>query len=239
MNRIRMFVLVAAVCLGVSALAAGAAFAEPPYEPNDTILTAAGPLAINQTYTAGIETENDVDYFYFYVTGPTAAQVTITLTSLGGSLHSSEFSGEIDNSEGYGVAGFGYVDSEAGKYSTKSVTLEPGKYFVEVKAAGGYGESYKFTTTGTGGAFGSYATIAAQCQAAMGPVGQYQSQLATAEVSLKKATAKERKYGEARNPKVRKKVRNRYTHVKTVVTAEKASLKTAEKAESPWCFIPQ
>jgi hypothetical protein len=237
MNRIRMLVLVAVVCLGVTAFEAGAAFAEPPYEPNDSILTAAGPLAVNQTYTAGIETENDVDYFYFYVTGPTAAQVTITLTSLGGSR--GDFYGEIDNSEGSDVASFGEVSSEAGKYATKSVTLEPGKYLVKVAAAGGYGESYKFTTSGTGGAFGSYATIAAQCQAAMGPVGQYQSQLATAEVSLKKATAKEQKYGESRNPKVRKKVRNRYTHVKTVVTAEKASLKVAEKAESPWCFIPQ
>ena len=80
---------------------------------------------------------------------------------------------------------------------------------------------------------------AAQCQAALGPVGQYQAQLAAAEASLKKAAAKEKKYGESRNRKVRNKVRNKYAHVKTVVGDEKQSLKAAEKAETPWCFIPQ
>jgi hypothetical protein len=240
MRLIRMFVVAAAVCLGGLAALAGPAMAEPPYEPNDSILDAAGPLAANQTYTAGLETENDVDFYYFYVTGPTSSQVTITLTSLGGSSSGADFRGYLDDSEGNVITGLGELSGgTAGKYGTESITLEPGKYFIQVNSRGATGASYKFVGTGTTGAFGSYATIAAQCQAALTPVGQYQAQLAAAETNLKKAATKEKKYGESRNRKVRNKVRKKYAHVKEVVTAEKQSLKAAENAESPWCFIPQ
>jgi hypothetical protein len=235
---IRRIVAIASLALAMGVWAS-AAMAEPPYEPNDNILTAAGPLGINQTYTAALETENDRDYYYFYVTGPTTAQVSITLTNLGGAVHEAGVIGYIDNSEGSEITNISSALASPGQYGSKSVSLEPGKYFVQIENDDAYGDSYKFTTSGTTGAFGEYSTIAAQCQAAQGPVNQYHAQVATAEASLKTAEAKLKRYGESRNPKVRKKIRAKVAHVKKVVTAEKESLKAAEKAESPWCSIPQ
>jgi hypothetical protein len=217
---------------------ASPAMAEPPFEPNDTTLEAAGPLAANQTYTAALETGNDQDYYYFYVTGPTQAQVTFTLTDLGGSSGFAEIRGSLDESHGDSIDTFGGL-TKTGAYGTQSISLQPGKYYLHVSPEEGYGESYEFTGSGTTGAFGPYSTIQAQCAAAQGPVNQYEAQVATAEVNLKKAEAKLKKYGESRKPKVRKKVHAKVAHVKSVVAAEKESLKGAEKAESPWCFIPQ
>lgn len=228
---------IAGVMLVLGILAAPA-MAEPPYEPNDTTLDAAGPLAANQTYTAGLETDNDQDYYYFYVTGPTQAQVTITLTDLGGTSSYAELRASLDESHGESIDNFSGL-TKTGAYSTQSISLQPGKYYIQVSPEEGYGESYEFTGSGTTGAFGPYSAIQAQCAAAQGPVNQYEAQVATAEVNLKKAEAKLKKYGESRKPKVRKKVHAKFTHVKSVVAAEKASLKGAEKAESPWCFIPQ
>lgn len=233
----KMSLAIWATALTSLALSAAPAMAEPPYEPNDTLLTAAGPLAASTTYMAGIETSNDVDYYYFYVTGPSTSQVSITLTLLTSTESYLGVGGAIADAHGNELTGT-HAYGQAGSFGTASISLNPGKYYFRVSGAkSGFG--YRFSTSGTTGAFGAYSTIAAQCAAAQGPVNQYQAQLATAESSLKVAKAKVKKYGESRKPKVRRKVRARLSHVKTVVKAEKESLRGAEAAESPWCFIPQ
>jgi hypothetical protein len=229
---------VATGLLAMLALSVSAAAAQPPYEPNDSLLTGYGPLANNTTYTATLETENDKDYYYFYVTTASTAQLTFTLTNLGGGSSSiTEVRGAVTDSHG------SYVSSissgvETSNYATKSVSLSAGKYYVVIENDYGYGESYRLVTSGTDGAFGEYATIAANCAAATAPVSTYQAQLAAAEVKLKKAEVQLRQAQHSRKRRVRRRASVRYRHVKSVVTAEKASLKTAEAGQKPWCFIP-
>jgi hypothetical protein len=179
-----------ACVIAIGAFACASAFAQPPYEPNDNLLTGYGPLSNNTTYTAALETENDVDYYYFYVTTPSSAQVTFTLTNLGGGASSHpEVRGYVTDSHGSVVTAIGY-NIEVADYATKSVTLGAGKYYVKIENDGGYGESYKFTTGGTEGAFGAYSTIQSYCATATVPVSTYQAQLAVAQANLKKAEAR-------------------------------------------------
>lgn len=73
----------------IAALAVAAMVATPvtagaaPYEPNDTVAQAFGPLVGGQDYEAVKETENDPDYYYFNVVGQ--RQLDISVTRTGGS----------------------------------------------------------------------------------------------------------------------------------------------------------
>jgi hypothetical protein len=96
------------------------------FEPNDTRETATGPLEGGKTYSATFETENDVDWYLFYV--KTYSQM--------------DFSATMTKSCGY-HAGFELRDLD-GKpinfFSAGSVnqtnhlllTLNPGRYYFEV-----------------------------------------------------------------------------------------------------------
>lgn len=237
--RVQVCLAVGAVLAVMGTVSPAAQAVQPPYEPNDSLLTAYGPLGLNQTYTAAMETENDRDFFYFYVTSPSSSQVSVTIKDLGGGLHS--YNGayfEIQDSHGNGISEGGGVNN-VGDYRTVNVTLTAGKYYVEVEPDGGYSASYSLTTGGTEGAFGEYAPIAAQCAAATVPVTQYQAQLAQAEARLKAAEARLRRVENSRRWRARRKARARYAHAKATVAAEKESLKNAEAGQKPWCEIPQ
>jgi hypothetical protein len=239
MFSLKKLTLVLVLAAAASALPTAAAFGQPAYEPNDSILTGYGPLANSSAYTAALETNNDRDYYYFYVTTTSTAQVSFTVTNLGGGSYSeTELDAYIADSHGNYIDGIGsYVD--AFDYATESVTLEAGKYFVVVEPSySEYGESYKIQTSGTDGAFGDYATIAANCVAATAPVTTYQAQLATAEAKLRKAAVRLRQLRYSRNRRARRRAQAKYRHVKAAVVAEKESLKAAEKGQKPWCFIP-
>ena len=67
--------LATAAGLGATASEAGA----QTYEPNDSYITASGPLAAGTSYSAGTETDNDEDYYYFYV--PQRMQMFFNLTT--------------------------------------------------------------------------------------------------------------------------------------------------------------
>jgi len=58
----------------VAASPAGAA----PYEPNETIAQAKGPLNGGESYSAAIENADDADYYYFNVVGQRQLDITIT-----------------------------------------------------------------------------------------------------------------------------------------------------------------
>jgi hypothetical protein len=214
------------------------ASAQPPYEPNDSLLTAYGPLANNAAYTATDDTINDVDYYYFYVTTANTAQLTFKVTNLGGGSSYHDLYASVTDSHGGYITGIA-SELDAADYATKSVTLEAGKYYLKLEGSGGYGDSYEFTTSGTDGAFGEYGVIAAQCAAATGPVSTYQAQLATAQANLRKAEARLRKVRYRGTRRAKRRAHAKYRHVREVVAAEKASLKAAEAGQKPWCYIPQ
>jgi hypothetical protein len=50
----------------LTVLPVAASSAQAPYEPNESLAQAYGPLLGGTSYTAGWETENDADWYYFY-----------------------------------------------------------------------------------------------------------------------------------------------------------------------------
>jgi hypothetical protein len=218
--------------------AQGASAAQPPYEPNDSLLTAYGPLTLNQTYTAAMETENDRDFFYFYVNSLSSAQVNVTIKDLGGGQHPENgVSFEIQDSHGSSVSGG--VVSNVGNYKTVNVTLTAGKYYIEVGPEEGYSASYSLTTGGTEGAFGEYAPIAAQCASATASVVTVQGELGKAEAKLKKAGARLRRARHIPSRRARRRAAAAYGKAKTAVIGEKEALKASSRNQKPWCEIPQ
>jgi hypothetical protein len=109
-----------ATALVALSLVAGAATAQAdPYEPNDSQMTAYGPLAGSTDYVGTIDTSNDQDWFVFYVRDH--SQVTITARS--DSHNSNSFS--LSNSSGSSPA-----SGCCGSW-THSITLERGAYYIQ------------------------------------------------------------------------------------------------------------
>jgi Bacterial pre-peptidase C-terminal domain len=229
------------------ALYAPATAAQPPYEPNDSLLTAFGPLGLNQTYKAAIETQNDRDFYYFYVTAAAGSQVQLTIKNLGGSGYLNLY---LDDSHGEEIRSVG-VYNGTGDYEVLNISLEPGKYFAEVN--GHEGTSYSLTTSGTDGAFGEFAAISSQCQAATGYAGSVGGELETAKATLqvkeghlRKARARLYRALRHRSRRARKKAHRIYAaasraiiKAKEAVKAKEGAYKAAVNGEQPWCSIPQ
>lgn len=221
---------------GTSAMAA-----PPPYEPNDSSSTAAGPLAIDQTYTAALETPNDKDFFFFYVTAAPSAEVVLSVKNLGGGgAQSSSLLARIVDSLGTSVPGdFTYIGK--GEEKSTTVSLQPGKYFVEIVGSPfseGAGVTYSFSSTGSDGAFGEYARIAAQCATATASVNALRAGLEKAKGKLLRATGRLRR-ARYDGREARKTAHAKYVMAKARVAAKRDALKTATGLQKPWCFIPQ
>lgn len=215
--------------------APGLRAAQGPYEPNDALANATGPLAGGQAYTGAIESQGDLDYFFFYVTAAAEAQVTLTVRNLGGGAGVSNIDAMILDSSATPVGGLSYVNR--GKEKTATLALRPQKYFVEVRSSEGFGDAYSLTGGG-GGAFGSYETIAARCAAGTAAVARAQTGLTRAQAKLQRATARLRRslYG---TRQARKTARAVYRKARARVTAKKDALKAAKASQKPWCSIPQ
>jgi hypothetical protein len=245
-NRELALATVAGVCAFL-ALCVPASAAQPPYEPNDSLLTAYGPLGLNQTYNAAIETENDSDYFYFYVTAAAGSQVKLTIKNLGGGNYLNLYLEDSHGEETHSVG----VYNGAGDYEILNISLDPAKYFVQVK--GEEGTSYSLATSGTEGAFGEFAVISSQCQAATGYAGSVggeveaaKAKLQTQEQHLRKARLRLNRALRHRNRRAKRKAHRAYARVKAATVKAKEAVKTEERAykaamqgEQPWCAIPQ
>jgi hypothetical protein len=215
--------------------------APPPYEPNDSTPTAAGPLAINQTYAAALEIPNDKDFFFFYVTAAPSAQVVLAVKNLGGGgAQASNVLPTIVDSLGTSVAGdFAFIGS--GESRSTTVTLKAGKYFVEISgspSSEGAGPAYSFTPGGGDGAFGDYGRIASQCASATASVSAHQAGLERAKAKLQRAVGRLRR-ARYDGHEARQKARAVYVKAKARVAAKRDALKAATQLRSPWCFIPQ
>jgi len=132
------------VSLGVSALLvlalAASAHAAGEYEPNDSRDSAYGPLAGGTPYTGTIETDNDVDWFAFYV--KTYSQMDFSATMVKSCSSFGEASIELYDKDGRYIRYF-YTGSP-NETSHLLVTLNPGRYYLEVEDPACTGDRYRF-----------------------------------------------------------------------------------------------
>lgn len=214
------------------AQAAGAA--DPPYEPNDSVQVAAGPLSLGQSYSATLESSGDRDYFFFHVTSPTAAGVALTVQNLGGGGKSSDVDATIIDSTMTPVAAQTFIRD--GESRLVTAELEPQKYFVEVTANEGFGDSYTLTPGGEEGAFGPFATISGRCERAGAAAEKAERGLRRAKSKLQRATGRLRRSRYA-GPKARVGARRAHSAAKRKVRAKRSELRAARRSAQPWCSI--
>jgi len=207
--------------------------ADAESEPNDTILSAAGPLANHQSYAGDLEVENDRDFYFFYVTSP-ASPVTLSLKNLGGGPLLAYIGVSILDASGVPVGTA--TNIEEGREGAIALTLEPQKYFVEVFSSLDYGAGYTFETQGGEGAFGPYATIAGRCAAARAASKTAYNGLTKAEAKLQRATARVRRstYGSRAAHRSAQAV---YRRAEARVAGRRDALRRARKSRQPWCSI--
>jgi hypothetical protein len=221
----------------ISAPSAGAFAA--PYEPNDSVPSAAGPLLLGQTYAAALETAGDRDFFSFYVTSKRSAQVELTAKNLGGGSDTSGLNVAIVDSLDNAIFPFAYALAN-GKEAAGTTSLGPGKYFVKVSSIEGSsaGISYSLATSGDNGAFGPYSQIAARCASATRSVKRAKRRLTRTQAKLQRATARVQR-SLFSNRKVRRAANAAKHRAAARVAAKRRVLKRVRKSRSPWCSIPQ
>lgn len=224
-----MLITLAALCLMPRR-----SVAQAPYEPNDVIADAAGPLLAGQSYTAAIETASDLDEFYFYVTAPGANSTELTVRNLGGGSEQSDLDARILDASGTLIAGQAFIRDGEGRIVTAS--LEPQKYFLEIAAGEGYGDSYSITPGAGKGAFGPYEQIAGRCASADAELKKEQAGVRRARSKLQRTTARLRRSRYAL-PRARQKAQVANRRAKARVNASMQELGKARESRRPWCFI--
>ncbi len=127
-------VVLVLLMLGASARAAG------EYEPNDSRDTAFGPLAGGTWYEATFETDNDVDWYKFYIKTYSQMDFSAGITKEVGCCYDTA-SLELSDKDGHHID---YLYSgELNKVNHLYLTLPAGRYYIKVE---GYdtGDHYKF-----------------------------------------------------------------------------------------------
>jgi hypothetical protein len=235
-RRLGVAIIALAVSLSLTLLTGPPADAEASFEPNDSLPSAAGPLAIEQTYTAAIETAGDRDFFYFYVTAAPAPQVTLTVKNLGGGTGISDVDATIMDSSATPVGAASFI--EEGEVRTVTVGLKPGRYFAELGANEGYGDTYSLATAGGKGAFGQYGQIAARCASATASAESLRKRLRREKERLQRALSRLRRarFG---SRDAREAARAAYAKTKSRVRSERRALSVAVAEQQPWCSIPR
>jgi hypothetical protein len=209
------------------------------YEPNDSFITGTGPIMSGTTYSAGTETDNDADLYFFYV--PQRTQMFFNLTATNTVSKSSYVCSEVSRqtSSGYSRVEYSNLHVLEGETETAAVTLDRGKYFFEIlDSCSEAGETYIFSITPPG-TTSTYEPFAAACAAAHGPVAAAGKDVTAAKARLVKAKRKLAK-ARARGAK-RVKVRRLKTRVRTAKTGVKAAtvgFRGAVAAEAAACSVP-
>jgi hypothetical protein len=178
----------------------GTAFAQAPFEPNDSPGTASGPLAPG-TYSAAIETDTDRDLFRIYIAAR-QQQVTVNMTNTAPSssyatfLFAGLYNSKLES-----------LDSECslslGESADLGQTLKPGVYYIGFEEGclplTDPGASYRFTVAG---ALVDEATMATHCAAA-------DARLDAARKAFKRARKQRRRAHDHGNAQDVKKARKR------------------------------
>lgn len=133
-------------CLLLSLAFAASAQAAKEYEPNDTLETAYGPLAGGTAYTAGLETDNDVDWYVFYI--KTYSQMDFSATMLKNVYYRDAVSLSLYDKNGYRVGSEEGTGFEAGYINVTNhmyLTMNPGRYYLQVsRNEASTGDRYRF-----------------------------------------------------------------------------------------------
>lgn len=232
------------VVLGVVAalalISARTAQAAGEYELNDSYNTAYGPISSGTSYTAGFETQNDVDHYYFYL--PSLTQVRYNLAVPSGNELGVALDIEHADLDG-GADSVSDLYVRPGQTGSGAVTLERGKYFVVFCGAiscndEDVGDRYTFRLD-PAGITSTYEPFATACANAHPAVELAAKKFDRVRAKLGKTrnrlqTAKSRRHrGKAR--RLRKKVQK----LKTRQGTYRSEFKAAAAAEEAACSVPQ
>jgi hypothetical protein len=231
---VRLFLGGAAVLLVLSPAAPRVAAATGPFEPNDSPLGAAGPLSLDQTYEAALETSGDSDYYFFYVSAARGSEVRIAIENLGGGSMASDIDATILDSTLTPLSAVSYIGD--GETRTASVLLQPQRYVVEIAPTEGFGDTYRLLTAGTFGAFAPYVAIASRCAGARSELTSAKARLQRAKARLQRALGRLRR---ARywGPHARRQARTAFRRAKARLASRRAALRQAAESQKPWCLI--
>lgn len=121
---------------GASARAAG------EYEPNDSRDTAYGPLAGGTWYTATFETDNDVDWYVFYI--KSYSQMDFSAGVVSSSESCCPHAGlNLYDKDGKSIDSL--YSGGLNEVNHLYLTLTPGRYYLEAENYGYTGDRYKFS----------------------------------------------------------------------------------------------
>ena len=234
-RKARFVLLGLLLALGAAGASAPPSLAdEAPYEPNDSIPAAQGPLNAGAPLFAALESASDRDFYFFYVTSPAGTAVELTVQNLGGGGKSSDLDATILDSTATPVVAQSFIrDGEARLLTAQ---LDPQKYLVEVTANEGFGDSYSLAGGGGAGAFGPYAQISGRCASANAAARKAGGGLSRAESRLQRTTARVRRSRFA-PPRARRKARAAHRRAEREVTTKQRELRAARRSMQPWCGI--
>jgi len=230
-------VIAGALIFAATLLPTAVASAAGPFEPNNTLVEAAGPLLLGDTYDAATEGSTDKDFYYFYVTSGPSARVELTIKNLG-SANAPPLNASIVDGLGTVIDGFGYL-VQPGAEATSSIDLAPQKYFLEVEptySASSNTTAYSLLAGGSGGAFGPFAQIEAKCVSARTKATTAKKKLRRAQARLQRATARLRR-STLGTPAARQDASSNYRHAKAQTRKKRNTLRATLKTQDPWCGI--
>lgn len=134
-----------AVTLGIAGLwalsLAAQAQAKGEYEPNDSRETAYGPLTGGKEYVAEIDTENDVDWYLFYV--KTYSQVTFTATMTKVPSEYCEVYLQLYDQDGEEIDDTFFFAGTVNQDKKFHLTMSPGRYYLKIEGCPP-GDRYRF-----------------------------------------------------------------------------------------------
>jgi hypothetical protein len=230
----------AITAMATTALALGLASnaAAQTYESNDGYLSAYGPIMADTAYSAALETENDQDYYFFYVPQRTQMFFSLTMTNTPPNGDYSICSEVTQQTH----AGYSSIDDTEltvgeGQTRTAAITLGRGKYFFSVYCSDAV-ETYSFRITPPG-TTSTYEPFAAQCAAAHGPVVAANAKLVAANQKLnrnRRKLARARARG-ARRATLRR-LKNRVRTARREISAARSDFRSAVAAEQGACAVP-
>jgi hypothetical protein len=204
------------------------------YEPNDSFITASGPITSGVLYKGTFETSNDIDYYFFYLPTLTQLQFQTTNTTPKNAYVCSEIVHQLPSDTQY--MGGSSLSVDEGESESGAVTLEPGKYYFVLSCSGAIGETYSFSLNPPG-VTSTYEPFAIACAAAHPPVVSAAEALQKARAKL---SAAKLRLVNARRWKARRKQRLRVkiVELRRTVASSLATFNAATENERAACSVP-
>jgi hypothetical protein len=236
MGKRRRWVAAVMAATLAGALGAPSRSGAAPFEPNNSIAEAAGPLLAGQSYAADLASREDRDFYFFYVTSADPAQVELNVDNAGGGAAGSDIGLTILDASATPLASQAFI--RPGETRLVAAALGPGKYYAEVAQNDGSGDAYLLRPGGSEGAFGPFSQIAARCNRASSRVAAAKVGVRRAEGRLQRAIARGRRSRYA-GERARRGARLARAHARTGLQSARKKLRAARGSRSPWCSIPQ